>query len=310
MSAAVEQALKFWSLEAASYELIANRENQVFRVDLDGDSFALRLHRRGYRSDTELWSELLWMNAVSQGGLHVPTPIISTSGEYLHRVGDIQVDMLSWLSGTPCGSISEGLQVEDRVGLMRNIGCEMARLHQISDEWPRPSDFVRPAWDRWGLVGECPVWGCFWENPTLSKQDRDLLQAVRGIAQDELAHLELKMDIGLIHADLVRENILVDGNTLQFIDFDDGGFGFRLFDLATVLMPNLYEQDFPALKDAVLEGYRSERKIDTAHLDLFMLLRSASYVGWIITRMEEDGAGVRNDRFIDRTRMLAEGYLS
>ena len=33
--------------------------------------------------------------------------------------------------------------------------------------------------------------------------------------------------------DLVRENVMVDGDKLQLIDFDDGGFGFNLYDLAT-----------------------------------------------------------------------------
>ena len=144
----------------------------------------------------------------------------------------------------------------------------------------------------------------------MSNEDRDLFIAACSTASQQLAHLEDQLDYGLIHADLVRENVLVDGDSLQFIDFDDGGFGFRLFDLATVLMPNLYEPDFPKLQAALLSGYRSIRNIDTSALDLFMMLRSATYVGWIITRMDEDGSDARNARFIKRTRMLAEDYLS
>ena len=40
------------------------------------------------------------------------------------------------------------------------------------------------------------------------------------------------------------------------------------------------------------------RAIDLAQLKLFEALRACTYVGWIITRMKEDGAQARNTRFI------------
>jgi len=52
------------------------------------------------------------------------------------------------------------------------------------------------------------------------------------------------------------------------------------------------------------------RDIDLAALELFILLRSATYVGWIITRMEEDGSESRNKKFISNTRKLAKNYLA
>ena len=102
---------------------------------------------------------------------------------------------------------------------------------------------------------------------------------------------------------------MVDGDKLQFIDFDDGGFGYRLFDIATVLLPNLDEQDYSSIQTEILDGYRSIRELDTDPLDLFMFLRSATYVGWIIDRMAEDGAAKRNHRFVTRARLLAERFL-
>ena len=42
---------------------------------------------------------------------------------------------------------------------------------------------------------------------------------------------------------------------LGLLDFDDGGFGFRVFDLATTLLKNLAEPDYPALaEDASLRA--------------------------------------------------------
>lgn len=310
MSKTVEKALAAWGMESAGWSLIAARENQVFRVDHAGRSFALRLHRPGYRTDAELWSELKWMDAVSKGGLHVPAPIRSVSGNVLHVIDNTQIDMLNWLSGAPVGQTGEALDVNDRTGLFRAMGLEMARLHAVSDDWDIPEGFSRCSWDRAGLLGEAPLWDRFWDNPTLSPGDRDLFLTTRDVADRQLQEVEAALDYGLIHADLVRENVMVDGDKLQLIDFDDSGFGFRLFDVATTLLKNLSEPDYADLRRALIEGYRSARPLDTTNLDLFILLRALTYVGWIITRLDEDGSEVRNTRFVTNARRLARGFLA
>lgn len=309
MKEIVEQALDFWNLSGAAYRLIAARENHVYQVDLNGTKNALRVHRMGYRTDLELWSELQWMNAVSNGGLHVPNAVPSNSGEFLHVVEGVQIDVLTWMAGSPLGVEGEALELTDRAGLFHKIGHEMALLHRVSDDWTLPEKFTRPSWDRNGLVGKAPVWDRFWDNPTLAPEDRKLFQTIRDIADFELARLESDLDYGLIHADLVRENVMVDEDNLQFIDFDDGGFGFRLFEIATTLMANLHEPDFPTIQAALLQGYQDVRNIDITALDLIMLLRSLTYVGWIIKRMGEEGSDARNERYISRSRMLAMDYL-
>ncbi len=94
------------------------------------------------------------------------------------------------------------------------------------------------------------------------------------------------------------------------IDFDDGGYGFRLFDIATALVKYLDQPDYAALKDALTQGYLSVRPLDPAPLDLFMAIRAATYVGWNIERINEDGAAARNARFVATARDLARAYLS
>ena len=306
----VAEALALWGMGGAEYHLVAARENAVFKVTRGTCTHALRLHRKGYRTDTELRSELQWMAAAARGGLSVPAPIPSTSGDVLHGVAGVQVDMLTWLAGTPMGRTGEALATTDRPGLFYAIGREMARLHEVSDAWTPPTGFIRHAWDREGLLGETPLWGHFWNNPALSPTDRQLFLDLRVKADTDLARIGGTLDYGLIHADLVRENILIDGDRLHLIDFDDGGFGWRLFDLATALIKNLDEPDYGVLRAALIAGYTSIRPIDLAALDLFIVLRSATYVGWNMTRMGEEGAAVRNSRFIDATRHLACEYLT
>jgi Ser/Thr protein kinase RdoA (MazF antagonist) len=82
------------------------------------------------------------------------------------------------------------------------------------------------------------------------------------------------------------------------IDFDDGGFGYRLFDLATTA--NRLDRHDPTGRASrqFLAGYLQARPIGLSPLPLFRALRAMTYVGWVITRLHERGAVARCTRFI------------
>jgi len=102
---------------------------------------------------------------------------------------------------------------------------------------------------------------------------------------------------------------MIDDGALALIDFDDGGWGFRDFDLATVLMRQLSAPDYPALRAALLAGYAPRRPVDPAVLDLFILLRALTYPGWIIPRMTEPGGPARSARAIATALPLIHAWL-
>lgn len=309
MKKAVDEALSLWGLEAAECNFVAGRENRVYRVKTAKGDFALRFKRRGYREEVELLSELSWLEAMDKAGLPVPRPLPSLAGRLLERTADGFIDIVGWLPGRPLGKSRVPLMLEDRAGTFRELGAETARLHLACDAWARPQGFQRCHWNIDGLIGDAPVWGRFWENPTLDPDARALFVDVRHVARRRLKSVETALDYGLIHADLVRENVLLDGGTIRMIDFDDGGFGFRLFDLATILLKNLAEPDYPALKAALVEGYLSHRVLDLSMLDLFIALRALTYVGWIVPRMAEEGGDERNLRFVAEAVDLCRGVV-
>lgn len=309
MSSVAGQALGLWGMDGASRSLVAARENRVHRVAHGGREYALRLHRPGYRSDAELASELMWTGEAARCGLPVPHPVASMSGDLLRSVDGIQVSVLEWLPGDILGAAEKGLPPSGRAGLYSSLGRELARLHEVSDAWRPPEGFVRQAWDREGLLGERPVWNRFWENPALTSRQRETLEETREVAGRELARIGDSLDQGLIHADILVDNVLVEDGRVKLIDFDDGGPGYRLFELATPLFKLRGDPDCAALRVAMLEGYRSVRPLDDGPMDLFILLRALTYVGWIITRMEIEGAEERCRQSIEVATGMAEEYL-
>jgi Ser/Thr protein kinase RdoA (MazF antagonist) len=300
----VASALARWGLEDADASFVAGRENKVYRVRTAAGDFALRLKRPGYRSDAELKSELQWMAAMKQAGLAVPCPEPSLQGRLLEVVEEMRVDLLGWLPGQALGASRAPLQLENATTTFWQLGRATARLHQASDAWRPPPGFFRCSWDLEGLLGETPMWGPFWRNPTLDAETRRILEEFRNQARDAISRASASLDFGLIHADLVRENVMLDGQDIAMIDFDDGGWGYRVFELATTLLKNIDEPNYPELRANLLAGYSSIRAIDMRLLDMFIALRAATYVGWIVPRLHEDGASTRNDRFVSQARLL------
>lgn len=295
-----------WALGNAPARLVATRENHVYRVEREGRVMALRLHRPGLRTTAELVSELQWMAALAGGGLTVPVPVPASDGSLCVEAAGSLIDMVSWLDGDPMGRDGALADLADpRVAFYR-LGGAMAQLHDVSDRWTPPEGFVRPHWDQDGLVGEAPLWGRFWDSVLLDEGQAALMRTARGLARERLRSIASSADYGLIHADLVPENVLVSGAALCMIDFDDGGFGFRLFDLAT--SANRADRADPSggLRQALIDGYLSRRAIDLSELPLFQAVRAFTYAGWISERMNEPGARERAARLVgNATRWAA-----
>ena len=306
----IREALRQWGLDGADFCLAAARENHVFKVESGDRIFALRIHRRGYRTDRELASELDWLAAAADGGLSVPRPVPTLDGDMLTHHGGYQIDMVNWLGGETLVKATRNVPSERRAAIFQDIGVQAARLHEICDNWTLPPGFHRCAWDRDGLLGRSPLWGRFWENTQLSRDDAVALSDFRAQANRHLASIEQGLDFGLIHADLIEENVLVDGDAIRLIDFDDGGYGFRLFEIATALIKQIDAPDFDQIRSACIRGYRSVRRLNVDTLDLFLALRATTYIGWIDTRRDLPDADQRQQTNARRAKRLVDRYLA
>lgn len=316
-------ALRDWDLEVVNIAPIKVRENAVFRIDLAGGGRAvLRVHRRGYHSDAELDSEFVWMRALEAAGVSVPRVIRSRRDRDFEVVATStvdsarQVDVFEWISGRQLGSVESGVSGDDAsiAEQYHIIGTIAARMHNQTAAWLHPMGFCRHAWDTAGLVGERPFWGRFWELAALTQGQRRLLVRARTKIAVELATYGTHPDrYGLIHADLVPENLLLNGNRIQVIDFDDAGFGWHLFELATSLYFITGDSIYPTARDALIRGYRSERRLSEEalqRLPLFLAARGTTYLGWVHTRQGSETARELTPFLVERACAVAEEYIA
>lgn len=286
--------------------------------------YALRIHRYAYHSDAQLRSELQWMSALSENGISVPTLVPTSEGEPFAVVSvpavpePRQIDLFEWVDGEQLGSVEEGVSdLEAVVDNYRTIGSLAARLHNHSTNWTAPEGFTRHAWDVEGLVGEQPFWGPFWELEALSAKEKGLLLDARvRVKQDLSAYHGAPENTGrysMIHADCVPENLMVEGDHVRLIDFDDAGFGWHLFDLATALYFEMDEPYFQTAFDALIAGYRQHRDLpdeQVAQLPLFFLARGFTYLGWVHTRSETQTAKDLTPALVEMACKRAREYLN
>jgi len=278
-----QEAAQHWG--GQSPRLIRNRENAVFEITLPTGPAALRLHRMGYQSDAAIWSELWWCAALAAEGVAVPAALPNLRGDLLVTLSNgRKASVISWVKGEALGIAGEPFDLPLPVLLDRHraLGRLVAEFHVATAQLTLPEAFTRPRWDIPGLVGEAPFWGRFWEHPEATPDQRATLIRARTFLRERLTDHALIAAIVPIHADVLRENVLVNDHSLSLIDFDDSGWGFALYDLGTVLSQNLYEPAYPEIRDALMEGYGTS---DRAMVEIFTLARTCASVGWTMPRL-------------------------
>lgn len=306
---AARAALKAFPIEASDLTMVSLAENVTFKVDDRNGcgTYVLRLHRPGYHTLDELISERAWIRALGEAGIEVPAPLLARDGQdyvpvVVPATGEQRFAGLArWSEGRLLSEVLADTSDEHVVeNYFYQLGALTASMHNQASAWRPPPGFKRHALDSDGLMGDAPHWGPFWEHASLTTGERSLLLEVRSRMREMLARLSRDPAVySLIHADMHPGNILVDGDRLTVIDFDDAGFGWHNYDIAVVLT---YWQAKPNAMDidrAFLAGYRAVRRLpDDAPtmVSLFRLIRWMASLGWFHQRPELKRPAVFEER--------------
>jgi Ser/Thr protein kinase RdoA (MazF antagonist) len=311
---AATAALARFGLAEATASLCNVSENHTYRVDEpeSGRSYALRVHRPGCRTARQIESELEWIDALREdGAVDTCVPVPAPDGPRVVEVlGSHNVVLFEWLPGVVPDPEGDAV-----IAGFRTLGAVSARMHAHARAWQPPRGFDRPAWDYTQTLGARGHWGRWQDGLGMGLEERRLLDRLdAAIAARLEAYGQASGRFGLVHADIRLANLLVDGDDVRVIDFDDCGFAWFMYDFATTISFMEDHPRVPELRDAWLEGYRSVAMLDAAdeaELDTFVMLRRLLLVAWIgshhtfASEAAELGAG-----FTAGTCSLAERYLS
>jgi len=289
-------------------------ENLTFRVDRRAaDPVVLRIYRPGGRSPAEIRSELAWMNAIRQeAGSLLPAVIPAPDGrEIMQITGKPALE--------PCYAVlfscAPGREPADDelAAWFPTLGAITARLHQHARSWTPPPWFERPRWDLATTLGDRPHWGP-WHASVTDAEERRQMQRLADVVTARLTRFGDRPErFGLVHADLRLANLLVDGERITVIDFEDCGFSWYLYDLACALTFNEGRGDVGELIAAWVDGYRQIAPLsiaDETEIDSLLMLRRLMLSAYAGLRADTElAAEMRARGYSAETCAIAEPYL-
>ena len=309
----VVAALAAYDLPPVRLNLIAHRFNTTFRVDTTtGERYVLRINRSGTPAVDTVNSELTWLAALRRDTpLEVPNPVQTRDGSLLTVASAPGVPkpyicvLFRWLPGY---RLRHGLTPRR----MERAGTFMARLHTHAINWELPPGFVRGRVD-WPIEA-----GRWLPDPfapeiiasirtrvvnTLSTEDAALVTAVleRVRAAEQILG-QGKEAFGLIHADLHFNNLLFGRDAVRAIDFDDCGFGPRLFDLGVMLSAILGWPEYRSLRAGLLAGYRRVRPLPVEHEALVDSMIAARQIQDALWLLDSGPHPARSDAWVQQAQ--------
>jgi len=301
----------------AAAELLKVSENATFLVsDPDAGPSVLRVHRLGYHTEQEISSELAWMDALrAEAGVRTPRVLPAADGRRVvtvsHNATLRHCVRFEFLPGTEPGG-EPGGRLTGRH--FEELGEITARMHRHARTWPRPPWFTRFHWDYPAAFGAQARWGRWQDGIGVGPAERRVLGRLDDVLRRRLTAFGQGPErYGLVHADTRLANLLVHGGSVAVIDFDDCGFGWYLYDLATAMSFFEHSPDVPALIDSWLTGYRRAGLLpagDEAEIWTFILARRLLLVAWIGSHRGVDFAAELGAGYTRDSCDLAESYLS
>lgn len=186
-------------------------------------------------------------------------------------------------------------------------------MHRQTEIWNGTKDIKRFHWDYENMIGENAVWGNWRDYPDLYPEAEAKIERCCQIIKARLDRYgKTDLNYGVIHADLRDTNILVDGDVIKVIDFDDFGFGWHLHDLAGALTFIEDREDVPDLVNAWLDGYRKVLPFtdtDFVEIDTFILQRRIQMMAWMGRHQDSTPVQGYMQGYMEGTMNLVERYL-
>lgn len=310
-----EAVISLWpQLAGAVPRLLNHSENHTFLFDAPGrQAYTLRVHRPDYQDRVSIESELAWVSALRRDtDLPVPEAVNGADGALLQQFTPRDglprhAVLFKFIAG------QEPSPQSNLVDLFGVLGDYAARMHAHAIAWQRPAGFRRQAWNAASILNADGLWGDWRIAPGVTDAVRSLLDRSSQILSGKLADYGMgPTRYGLIHADMRLGNLLVDGDAVSLIDFDDCGLCWFAYDFAAAISFHETHKAVPGLKAAWLESYQMRRQLEAADIeaiDSMVLLRRMALLAWIGSHAETNLAQTHMPGFADGTAELAEAYL-
>jgi Ser/Thr protein kinase RdoA (MazF antagonist) len=255
-------------------QLLRSGVNDIYLITSQDQRFVLRLaraQRYGHFDDAAYRFELDLLRFLHDSSVPVAVPLLRHNGDMLGYIPAPEGQRAYALFRYLDGKLPATLHAEQTALL----GAALARFHRVT--MPFSSSHPRPTLDAAQLIDE-PM-QAIRKSAYLPSIDVAFLERLAMVLRSSLQDMPRSGDaFGIVHGDFWWQNTLVVQGRVVLFDFEFCGWGWRVYDLATLLM-SARALDYPLSEAAVesfLSAYHAIRPLDTAErqsLPLFLCLR-------------------------------------
>lgn len=321
LSHVARAALERWDFPSNSEIQLANlSENATYFIQPpDGESVVLRVGRPNYNTPAEVASELTWMEALRNDGAVRTPPVLRTKDGAL--LAEVTIPELSGTRACVMFRRVTGAAPSEDGDLstqFRVLGGLAARIHEHGRAWEPPASFTRRRWSYATIIGAKPAWGRWQEARDVGAEERALFAEACARIKRRLDRYGTAPDrYGLVHADLRLGNTLLaggeGGGEAYVIDFDDAGYSWLLWDLATALTFTEHRPEAADLVAAWIDGYLEIRPLSDEILTIastLLVLRRLQVLAWLGSHAYSELAKQEGPTYVAATCQLVERYLA
>jgi Ser/Thr protein kinase RdoA (MazF antagonist) len=286
----VINALEQYDFDVSDIQLVGLFTNAIFRLRTkNGQSYIMRVCTPGWRTKTDLISEIMWLQALSNDtDIRVPEPKPTRDGDLFVESSAPGVPetrrcvVMSWVPGS---------QLETRLNEinLHKMGVLFAKLHDHGSRFTPSNGFTTNKMDSICARGEPDVLFSEASYDAFTANTNDILRQTDQRVKEAFAHLfSAPQGIQVIHNDLHHGNIKIYHGQLFPLDFEDTIWGYPVQDIAMALqdlMVDVAPDEYDPLQRAFREGYESLRSWPEEYegqIDTFRagrMLWVANYVG-------------------------------
>ncbi|PLR78355.1 serine kinase [Bacillus sp. V3-13] len=303
-------------LSQSAIQLLNYSENATYLVDnsITGEKYVLRVGRPGYHTKSEVESELIWLRSIDEhSSIKVSLPISGSNGDDVQVVDHEKTQYYCTLFTFLEGSAPDEDNENELIKQFELLGEITAQLHEHSfNNSQNLKHLSLLTWDYETILGQNPKWGRWQDGLAITPERAELFEKVSEKIKERLDRFGKEPHrYGLIHSDLRLANLIVERDQIKVIDFDDCGFGWYLYDLATSLSFIEHKPYVHALIEAWLKGYRKIRSLtqeEELEIPTFIMMRRLQLIAWIGSRDNETTRELGSGFTVD-TDPLAEKYL-
>ncbi|MEL6439408.1 MAG: phosphotransferase [Cyanobacteria bacterium J06621_8] len=277
--ALIEGVLTEYELEAVNRCLFWHRGlSDVYLVQTNSQDYILKVSHHHWRSQTDIQFELEFLHFLAQHDLPVASPLKTRLQQLWVRIRAVEGDRYAALFPFAPGAIPQGDLNQQQSTLM---GQTVARLHQASLQYdckiPRQPLNLEYLLDDSIQIIKPYLMSC--------QQELAYLQDQTNQIKAQLDCLEVKAPLwSICWGDPHSGNVhFTSSNQITLFDFDQCGYGWRVFDLAKFLQVSLNAGINRKVRDAFFAGYQKVQNLTEAETSSLQALTQMAHIwSWAI----------------------------